>query len=112
MEILFFILFLAGQVSVIYSVIRDNDYTKIKAILIAVYLFLGINIPIVAHDIFVLKVGHSIPLISPGIALYKLALCLVGLGGIVMPIYKTIKKQSAQDIEGKELHSSKESGQN
>ena len=77
----------------------------------AIYLFLGINIPIIAHDIFVLKVNHSIPFITPGIALYKLALCLLGIGGIVMPIYKTIKNRSVSNIE-EEVQSGKETSQN
>lgn len=101
MKIIFFILFLAGQVSVIFFVIKENNYSKIKAILIGIYLFLGMNIPIALHDYIVIKAQNHIPFISQGMALYKYGLILIGLTGIVMPIYKTIKKQFVPKIEEK-----------
>jgi hypothetical protein len=92
MNVILVILLIFGQFTVITKVIEGKDFSVLKTILVAIYLLVGINIPLVIYAYLVYYIGGDVPGLGLAITFYILGLCIMGLTAIGHSLYKFIKK--------------------
>ncbi len=98
MSVIFVVGILAGEFQIISLTTKDKEYSKIKTIIIYIYQFIGINIPVLAYALYVIKKNKEIPIITNLILLYLVGLFLIGLTTVIADYYKTYKKRKTKNI--------------
>ncbi|HBH28050.1 MAG TPA: hypothetical protein DDX99_04290 [Desulfofustis sp.] len=91
MNLILVILLLFGQLTVITKVIEGKKFSVLKTILVAIYLLVGINLPLLIYAYLIYRVGGDIPILGFAITFYVLGLCIMGLTAIGHSLYKFIK---------------------
>lgn len=98
---LFLIFSIVGEITIIATVFKDKNFTKLKIAFISVYLFIGINIPIVLYIFLTYKLQKQIPILSLGITFYEWGIFLIGVTSILIPSLKFIKNEFFPFFTGK-----------
>ncbi len=83
----FLLLFLSGQFFIIQDFVKGRN--PARSVIVGTWIFLAINIPIIFNSYLIFKAEQPIPVITPGIILLQLGICLCGIIGL----YRCLRKR-------------------
>jgi hypothetical protein len=84
---------LAGQFQIVSTATKDKGFTTVKKIFVGIYLIVGINFPIIAYFIYVLRGNQPVPIVGRLIDFYLIGIFLIGVTTFCLDYYKVYKKK-------------------